>query len=115
SQEMQSRRQSTGTQRSQTSDGHPGNTEILMESLIKLADPDFKLSGESNVFADVDKNLVLSLLRSVGAVCNDVLKGNDEGEVREVKVLRRRLDEARRVLEGEDEEEGKKINDNLLS
>jgi hypothetical protein len=105
SQEMQSRRQSIGTQRSQTSDGHPGNTEILMESLIKLADPDFKLSGESNVFADVDKNLVLSLLRAVGAVCNDVLKGNDEGEVREVKVLRRRLDEARRVLEGEDEEE----------
>ena len=98
-------RLSIGTQRSGTSEGHPGNTEILMESLIKLADPDFKVSGDGNVFADVDKDLVLSLLRAVGGVCNGVLTANGSGEVREVKVLRRRLDEARRVLEGEDGEE----------
>jgi hypothetical protein len=95
---------SSATQSSQTSDGHPGNTEILMESLIKLADPDFRVTGEGNAFADVDKDLVLSLLRGVGAVCNGVLKANAAGEVRQTKVLRRRLDEARRVLEGEHEE-----------
>ena len=99
------RRLSTGTSRSGTSEGHPGNTEILMESLIKLADPDFKVSGEGNVFADVDKDLVLKLLRGVGSVCNNVLTANSSGEVREVKVLRRRLDQARRILEGEDDEE----------
>ena len=98
------RRLSTGTSRSGTSEGHPGNTEILMESLIKLADPDFKVSAEGNVFADVDKDLVLKLLRGVGSVCNGVLTANGIGEVRQAKVLRRRLDHARRILEGEDDE-----------
>lgn len=78
----------------------PGNTEILMESLIKLADPDFQVTGTGNTFAEVDKELVLNLLRAVGGVCSDVLRGQREGGVREVKVLRRRLDEGRRVLEG---------------
>jgi hypothetical protein len=80
-----------------------------MESLIKLADPDFTVTGNGNVFAQVDKELVLSLLRAVGGVCDGVLKADKVGEVREMKVLRRRLDEARRVLEGgggeEDEDE----------
>lgn len=98
------RRLSTETQRSEMSEGHPGNTEILMESLIKLADPDFKVSEEGNMFADVDKDLVLKLLRGVGNVCNEVLTANGLGEVRQVKVLRRRLYQARSVLEGEDEE-----------
>ena len=101
---MDDRPHSMLTTRSNTSDGHPGNTEILMESLIKLADPDFKISGDGSTFADVDKDLVLSLLRSLGSVCNGVLKSNGAGEVREVKVLRRRLDDARRVLEGEDDD-----------
>ena len=98
------RRLSTGTSRSGTSEGHPGNTEILMESLIKLADPDFKVTEEGSVFADVDKDLVLKLLRGVGSVCNGVLTANGFGEVRQAKVLRRRLDHARRVLDGEDDE-----------
>ena len=98
------RRLSTGTQRSGMSEGHPGNTEILMESLIKLADPDFKVSEEGNMFADVDKDLVLKLLRGVGNVCNEVLTANGMGEVRQVKVLRRRLYQARSVLEGQDEQ-----------
>ncbi len=97
------RRLSIGTQHSGTSEGHPGNTEILMESLIKLADPDFMVSGEGNMFAEVDKELVLSLLRGVGSVCNGVLTANGSGEMRDVKVLRRRLDEARRILEGQED------------
>jgi hypothetical protein len=102
---------------------HPTNTEILMESLIKLADPDFKMEPGSSVtspassgvgvgpslgaagrtggFAEVDKELVLALLREVGQVCNGVLKGEKRRDVQLVKGLRRRLDVARRVLDGD--------------
>jgi hypothetical protein len=81
---------------------HPANTEILMESLIKLADPDFKMGeGPGSVtFADVDKDLVLDLLRAVGGVCNEILKSQKRQEIRAAKVLRRRLDESRKLLEG---------------
>ncbi|EHY55803.1 hypothetical protein ABEF92_000045 [Exophiala dermatitidis] len=85
---------------------HPANTEILMESLVKLVDPDFKIGaaqdqGRSTVtFSDVDKGLVLDLLRAVGGVCNEILRAERSHEVRAVKVLRRRLDEARNLLEG---------------
>ncbi|KEF56356.1 uncharacterized protein A1O9_07937 [Exophiala aquamarina CBS 119918] len=81
---------------------HPANTEILMESLIKLADPDFQVGGDqgSMTFSDVDKDLVLDLLRAVGGVCNQILQSENKQEVRAVKVLRRRLDESRQLLEG---------------
>lgn len=85
---------------------HPANTEILMESLIKLADPDFG-AGEvqgSMRFSEVDKDLVLDLLRAVGGVCNDILKSERKQESRAVKVLRRRLDESRKLLEGPGED-----------
>ena len=104
------------------SESHPANTEILMESLIKLADPDFTVGpppsrsgqsrsrGDSNgsivveprngTFADIDKDLVLALLREVGQVCSGVLKAEKRRDGREVKELRRRLDEARGLLEG---------------
>lgn len=87
---------------SETSIEHPANTEILMESLIKLADPEFKVGvGPGSVtFSDVDKDLVLDLLRAVGGVCNEILKSERRQEVRAVKVLRRRLDESRKLLEG---------------
>lgn len=85
------------------------NTEILMESLIKLADPHFSLTPGTR-FADLDKDLVLELLRSVGAVCNSVLladahsKGNEHLEsakaLEAVEHLRGRLDGARKVLDG---------------
>lgn len=103
---------------------HPANTEILMESLIKLADPDFKVdppsslpspaSGKSpsptmsarpGVFAEVDKDLVLALLREVGQVCNGVLKAEKRRQGEEVKLLRKRLDNARQVLAGQSEQE----------
>ncbi|EXJ77806.1 hypothetical protein A1O3_10035 [Capronia epimyces CBS 606.96] len=82
---------------------HPANTEILMESLVKLADPDFKIVHEkgSATFTDIDKSLVLDLLRAVGGVCNQILKAEMSHEVRAVKVLRRRLDESRQLLEGQ--------------
>lgn len=82
---------------------HPANTEILMESLIKLADPDFQVGGGqgSMTFSDVDKDLVLDLLRAVGGVCNQILQSENKQELRAVKVLRRRLDESRKLLEGE--------------
>lgn len=82
---------------------HPANTEILMESLIKLADPDFQVGGDqrSITFSDVDKDLVLDLLRAVGGVCNQILQSENKQEVRAVKVLRRRLDESRKLLEGQ--------------
>ncbi|ETN41324.1 uncharacterized protein HMPREF1541_03259 [Cyphellophora europaea CBS 101466] len=103
---------------------HPANTEILMESLIKLADPDFKaeppssvaspasgkvsspaLSMRSGVFAEVDKELVLALLREVGQVCNGVLKAEKRRQGDQVKALRERLDAARQVLEGNNEQQ----------
>ncbi|KPI35772.1 uncharacterized protein AB675_11134 [Cyphellophora attinorum] len=85
---------------------HPANTEILMESLIKLADPDFVVDTQGNqqgrrgTFAEVDKALVLALLREVGTVCNGVLQAERKRDGTAVKGLRRRLDEARGVLEG---------------
>ncbi|KAJ9607711.1 hypothetical protein H2200_007789 [Cladophialophora chaetospira] len=85
---------------------HPANTEILMESLIKLADPEFRVGvGPGSVtFSDVDKDLVLDLLRAVGGVCNEILKTEKRQEVRSAKVLRRRLDESRKLLEGRADE-----------
>ena len=91
-----------------TSTDHPANTEILMESLIKLADPDFTIHGGGNdgttgkgsAFADVDKDLVLGLLRAVGAVCDGVLKAERRADMDGVRELRRRLARGRGVLEG---------------
>jgi len=78
---------------------HTANTEILMESLIKLADPDFKVPSGTTAFADIDKDLVLNLLRAVGSVCDVILKAEKKGEARATKALRRRLEDARSVLE----------------
>lgn len=104
----------TNSSRSTTTSNnpHPANTEILMESLIKLADPDFRVEvsspksitdGRIGVFADIDKDLVLALLREVGSVCNGVLVGERRGGgsgAEEVRELRARLEGARGVLEG---------------
>jgi hypothetical protein len=90
----------------------PADTEILMTSLITLADPSFRHrpvdspNGVStDMFANVDKDLVLALLRSVGTVCSNILTTDRRGEVYESRVWRRRLDAARRVLLGEFEVE----------
>ncbi|KIX08146.1 uncharacterized protein Z518_02802 [Rhinocladiella mackenziei CBS 650.93] len=85
---------------------YPANTEILMESLIKLADPNFKApeSQGSTIFSEVDKDLVLDLLRAVGGVCNEILKAERKQEVRTAKVMRRRLDESRKLLEEPEDE-----------
>lgn len=85
---------------------HPANTEILMESLIKLADPDFSIvEGQgSETFSDIDKDLVLDLLRAVGSVCDQILKAESQHETRAAKVLRRRLDESKKILEGHNDE-----------
>ncbi|KIW13289.1 hypothetical protein PV08_08477 [Exophiala spinifera] len=82
---------------------HPANTEILMESLIKLAHPDFTIADgqRSTSFADVDKDLVLDLLRAVGGICNQILEAEKQHEMHAAKVLRRRLDASRRLLEGQ--------------
>lgn len=81
----------------------PPNTEILISALITLANPHFKSPGP---FDDVDKDLVVNVLRSVGAVCEGInSNGYLKGEVYETKVLRRRLDTARRILSGEIEVE----------
>lgn len=86
----------------------PAETEILMASLITLADPTFRhrsadsANGASkDMFTNVDKDLVLALLRSVGAVCGKILTTDRRGEVYESRVLRRRLDAARKLLAGE--------------
>ena len=99
----------------------PANTEILMASLITLAEPTFTLphpttpsspsSPPSNptIFADVDKQLVISLLRAVGGVCGNVMaiggKGEDVSNEQEMEktAWRRRLEVARLVLEGRHE------------
>ncbi|OAP60839.1 hypothetical protein AYL99_05841 [Fonsecaea erecta] len=85
---------------------HPANTEILMESLIKLADPEFRVGeGPGSVtFSAIDKDLVLDLLRAVGGVCNEILRAERKQELRAAKVLRRRLDESRKLLEGNTDE-----------
>ena len=75
-----------------------------MESLIKLADPEFKVADSQQgpvTFSDVDKDLVLDLLRAVGGVCNQILKCERKQEVRGARVLRRRLDESRKLLDGQ--------------
>jgi hypothetical protein len=82
----------------------PANTEVLMASLITLADPTFRmpspLPGQASAFSDVDKELVIALLRAVGATCSGILTNERQGEHYEAKVARRRLDAARGVLEG---------------
>lgn len=82
----------------------PANTEVLMASLITLADPSFRmpspLPGQSSAFSDMDKELVIALLRAVGATCSGILSNERDGEHYEAKVARRRLDAARGVLEG---------------
>lgn len=86
----------------------PPNTEILLASLITLADPSFRHPSSTsppgaaaNLFTNVDKDLVLELLGSVGAVCKGILASDGRGEVYESRVWRRRLDAAKRVLSGE--------------
>lgn len=86
----------------------PADTEILMASLITLADPTFRHrstdspnGASADMFTDVDKDLVLTLLRSVGVVCSNILTSDRRGDVYESRVWRRRLDAARRVLLGE--------------
>jgi hypothetical protein len=81
---------------------HPANTEILISALITLANPDFKPTG---AFSEVDKDLVVNVLRSVGAVCEGINASDSRGDVYESRIWRRRLDVARRVLEGEIEVE----------
>lgn len=78
----------------------PANTEILMASLITLADPTFQMPDQGTVFADVDKQLVIALLRSVGMVCGNTLTSTQgpKGEA-ERMMWRRRLEVARAVLE----------------
>jgi hypothetical protein len=90
----------------------PADTEILMASLITLADPTFRhwsadspTGAPTDMFTNVDKDLVLTLLRSVGAVCSNILTSDRRGDVNESRVWRRRLDAARRVLIGEFEVE----------
>jgi len=85
------------------------NTEILMESLIKLADPTFTLAPGTS-FANVDTDLVLGLLRAVGSVVDGVLRaeaghtvtGKEETD-RVVQILRRRVEVATGILEGGEE------------
>lgn len=86
----------------------PADTEILMVSLITLADPNFRpqAAGDPNgasteMFSNVDKDLVLALLRAVGAVCGNILNSDRRGEAYESRIWRRRLDAARRLLSGE--------------
>jgi hypothetical protein len=90
----------------------PADTETLMASLITLADPTFRPrptdspNGPStDMFTKVDKDLVLTLLQSVGAVCSNILTSDRRGDIYESRVWRRRLDAARRVLLGEFEVE----------
>ncbi|RMZ84404.1 hypothetical protein DV738_g650, partial [Chaetothyriales sp. CBS 135597] len=97
-QSLQSRSQQLSPAPNQS---HPANTEILMESLIKLADPDFRVQALGVKFADIDKDLVLSLLRAVGTVCDGVLKADKAGRQDQVDALRGQLEWGRRVLEGE--------------
>ena len=80
----------------------PPNTEILISALITLANPGFKPSGP---FSEVDKDLVVNVLRSVGAVCEGINASDSRGQVYESRIWRRRLDTARRILEGEIEVE----------
>ena len=83
----------------------PANTEILMTSLITLADPTFRmpppLPHGTSAFSHIDKELVIALLRAVGATCAGILTNERSGEHYEAKLARRRLDAARSVLEGE--------------
>ena len=81
---------------------HPANTEILISALITLANPDFKPTG---AFSDVDKDLVVNVLRSVGTVCEGINGSDSRGDVYESRVWRKRLDLATRILGGEIEVE----------
>ena len=82
---------------------HPANTSILISALITLANPSFK--STTGAFSDIDKDLVVNVLRSVGAVCEGINAADARGDGYETRVWRRRLDMARRILEGEIEVE----------
>lgn len=73
------------------------NTTILMESLIKLADPNFTM-GPNTHFEDLDKDLVLALLRAVGGVSEEMLRAQAYGDGDVVRELRRRLGKATGIL-----------------
>lgn len=77
------------------------NTEILMESLIKLANPGFSLAPGIR-FSEVDKSLVLELLGAVGGVCDEILTAGTRGWEAEDVVgrMRHRLQGARDILQG---------------
>lgn len=90
-------------QQSPSPSQQPKNTEMLMRSLITLADPRFQLPtmpGQASAFDDVDKELVVALLRAVGATCASVITKKQLGEDSEVKAARLRMEAARNVLEG---------------
>jgi hypothetical protein len=76
----------------------PPNTEVLISALVTLANPDFRPRGS---FSDIDKDLVVSVLRSVGVACEGINASDSEGDVHETRTWRRRLDTARRILDGE--------------
>ena len=74
-----------------------------MEALIKLANPDYDSHGASErgeKFTEVDKDLVVDLLRATGAAIDGIRRAQKDGEHYKVKVYRRALDEGRAVLEG---------------
>lgn len=83
----------------------PPNTEILISALITLANPDYQAPSQGGGFAEIDKDLVVNVLRSVGSVCEGINSAAHAEDVAAAaydrKVWRRRLDVARRVLEGE--------------
>lgn len=76
----------------------PANTEILISALITLANPNFQSAG---YFTEMDKDLVVNVLRSVGAVCEGITASDSKGDVDESHVWRRKLETARRILDGE--------------
>ena len=83
-------------------------TENLMATLMKLADPSFchQLGDSPNgasayKFTNMDEGLVLALLQSVGVACSNILTSDRQGERYESRIWRRRLDVARKVLSGQ--------------
>ena len=73
----------------------------LLSYLASMAPGEDVGSASSLQLGDRDKELVERLVRSLAKACGHVHELGPEGSIYEARIFRRKLDAARRVLDGE--------------
>ena len=87
-------------------EANPPNARVLIVdddvSVTELFARMLRLEGfEVWAAHSADEGLVLALLQSVGVACSNILTSDRQGERYESRIWRRRLDAARKVLNGQ--------------